>query len=85
METTRMLHLINGEFQGKEALDLITHLVHVKIKFLENKIEESSSEEDIKMREKRIKQLQEELSHCARVLMKTPRVHLESNLEYDLA
>jgi hypothetical protein len=53
--------LINGQFNSQEALEIITQLVHVKIRYQENKIQRSSAEEDIKMRESRIKQLQKEL------------------------
>jgi len=55
------LQLINGSFSKQEALELITQMVHVKIKFQENKIQHSSNEEDIKMRESRIKHLQKDL------------------------
>ena len=58
-------------------------LVHAKIRFLENKIEQSHNEEDIKMRETRIKMLHEELSICARRIIKAPRVHVESDLLFD--
>lgn len=80
METPTTLHLVDGEFEGKEALELITHLVHAKIRFLENKIEQSHHEEDIKMREKRIKMLHEELSICAKRIIKAQRVHVASDL-----
>lgn len=53
--------LINGQFNSQEALEIITQLVHVKIRYQENKIQRSSAEEDVKMREGRIKQLQKEL------------------------
>jgi hypothetical protein len=56
-----ILSLIKGNFTSKEAMELITELIHVKIKFHENKIKLADQEEDIKMREKRIKQLQKEL------------------------
>jgi hypothetical protein len=56
-----VLNLIKGSFTTKEAQELITELIHVKIKFHENKIKLADQEEDIKMREKRIKQLQKEL------------------------
>jgi hypothetical protein len=55
------INLINGMFDGKDAVDLISEMVKVKIFFLENKINATSSEEEIKMREKRIKQLQNDL------------------------
>ncbi len=54
------LPLINGSFTQAEAIDLLTNFIHVKIKFHENKIDKSHNEEDIKMREKRIKQLQKD-------------------------
>lgn len=52
------LPLIRGTFSKEDALDLITHLIHVKVRFHENRITDSSSEEDVKMRETRIKELQ---------------------------
>ncbi len=55
------IQLIQGQFSAEEAIDIITKMVHVKIKFHENKIHSHANEEDIKMREKRIKQLQKEL------------------------
>lgn len=55
------IQLIHGQFSSQEAIDIITKMVHVKIKFHEEKITSSSSEEDVKMREQRIKGLQKEL------------------------
>ena len=55
------IQLIQGQFSSQEAIDIITKMVHVKIKFHEDKIHSHANEEDIKMREKRIKQLQKEL------------------------
>ncbi len=55
------IQLIKGQFNAKEAIELITQMVHVKIKFHETQITDNSSEEDIKMREHRIKQLQKDL------------------------
>lgn len=53
--------LIDGHFTSKEALDILTQIIHVKIKFHESKIAHLDHEEDIKMREKRVKQLQKDL------------------------
>lgn len=53
--------LIDGHFSAKEALDILTQMIHVKIKFHESKIAQLDNEEDIKMREKRVKQLQKDL------------------------
>lgn len=54
------LTLINGQFNSAETIDIISKMVNVKIKFHEDKIQLSSNQEDIKMREKRIKNLQHE-------------------------
>ncbi len=55
------LQLIQGQFSSQDAIDILTQMVNVKIKFHENKITNGHAEEDIKMREKRIKQLQQQL------------------------
>lgn len=55
------IKILEGSFSAKEALDILTQLVHVKIRYHENKIQHLDSEEDIKMREKRIQQLQKDL------------------------
>ncbi len=55
------IQLIHGQFSAQDAIDILTQMVNVKIKFHENKINNGHAEEDIKMREKRIKQLQQEL------------------------
>jgi hypothetical protein len=55
------IQLIQGHFSMQEAIDIVTRMIHVKIKFHEDKIEEDSNEETIKMRETRIKQLQRDL------------------------
>lgn len=64
------IELIKGKFEKNEAIDLITRMIHVKIAFHEKKIESSSTEEDVEMREKRIRQLQEDL-YNARNFLKT--------------
>ena len=64
------IQLIEGNFDPKDALDILTKMIHVKIKFQEDKINESSGEEDINMRETRIKRLQKSLFEI--------RQHIES-------
>ena len=59
---TMNMQLIQGEFSAVDALELITRMIHVKIRFHEERIDRNSSEEDIKYRESKIKQLQKELS-----------------------
>ncbi len=53
--------LIQGKFNPKDALDIITQMVHVKIKYHEGKINNTNNEEDNKFREAKIKQLQRDL------------------------
>lgn len=55
------LELIQGEFSANDAIALITQMVHIKIKYHENKINSQSNEEDIKISESKIKKLQKEL------------------------
>ncbi len=55
------IKLIDGQFQNQDALDIISSMIGIKIRFHEGKIQHSSSEEDIKMRENKIKFLQNEL------------------------
>lgn len=76
------LKLIQGQFSPHEAIDIITKMVHVKIKFHEDKIHSLSDEEDIKMREKRIKELQKELNEIRDFITdKNNTIALESLLE----
>jgi hypothetical protein len=53
--------LIQGQFSSADALDLITQMIQVKIKYHENKINTTNQEEDIKNREAKIKLLQKQL------------------------
>lgn len=64
------IQLIKGSFDASDAIELMQQLVQVKIKFHEMKINASHNEEDIKMRENRIKQLQDDFGN-ARDYLKT--------------
>lgn len=55
------LQLMQGKFSSGDTLELITNMVQIKIKYHENKIANNNSEEDIKSRESKIKQLQKQL------------------------
>jgi len=70
--------LIEGHFTAKDALEIISQMIQVKIKFQEGKIERNANAEDMKMREKRIKQLQEELHSLRNSLARNDKV-LELN------
>ena len=56
-----IIHLIQGEFNFNDAMELITQMVHIKIKYYENIINSHINEEDIKIKEAKIKLLQKEL------------------------
>lgn len=73
------IQLIQGEFNAKDALELITQMIHVKIKYHENKITQVSSEEEIKSRESKIKRLQKELFELrANIKGKNEKLKLEA-------
>jgi hypothetical protein len=56
-----IIQLIEGNFNSKDALELLTQMINVKIRYHESKVGINSSEEDIKSREAKIKKLQNEL------------------------
>ena len=73
------IQLIQGQFTPQEAIDIITKMVQVKIKFNEDKITNSCHEEDIKLREKRIKSLQNELHEARKAIAeKNENIELQS-------
>jgi cob(I)alamin adenosyltransferase len=55
------IQLIHGDFNAKDASEIITQMIQVKIKYHENKISQDHNEEDIKFREAKIKRLQKDL------------------------
>jgi hypothetical protein len=79
------LHLLDGQFDTTDAITMITELIQVKIKYHENKIMGSQNEEDIKMRERKIKTLQKELAHSREyILSQKSKITINSaiNLSY---
>lgn len=77
------IQLLHGQFSKKDAINLISKLITVKIRFHEEKIPSSQSEEDIKMRENRIKQLQKELYEAKVKIESMPDdVNLESEINF---
>jgi hypothetical protein len=62
------IQLIEGHFSAKDAIEIITQMIHVKIKFHENKIDNSNNEEDGKMREKKIHLLQKNLFEVRKMI-----------------
>lgn len=63
------VQLVTGEFSKTETIDMITQMFEMRIKFHEDKIMSSHNEEDVKMREKKIKFLQGELAQARNYLV----------------
>jgi hypothetical protein len=79
-----IIQLIQGQFSAADALDLITKMMHTKIKYHENKISNTSNEEDIKNREARIKRLQKDLFEIRKhIESKGNKISLQSTIEID--
>lgn len=52
------MELIKGVYSSQDAQDILERIIQTKINFLEAKISKDESEEDAKLKEKRIKELQ---------------------------
>jgi hypothetical protein len=63
------VQLVTGEFSKIETLNMVTQMFEMRIKFHEDKIMSSHNEDDIKMREKKIKFLQGELAQARKYLV----------------
>lgn len=61
--------LIKGSFSKAEAIDLLSQIMLVKIRYYENKIDKDLSEEDIKMRETLIKQIQQDYINARQAIL----------------
>lgn len=78
------IQLIQGAFNSIDAMELITQMVHVKIKYHENKINSNSNEEDIKTREVKIKRLQKELFELRETIYsKTHMLNVEAIIKIE--
>ncbi|MGE0568515.1 MAG: hypothetical protein AB7O73_11240 [Bacteroidia bacterium] len=79
------LNLLDGVYSQNDALDLITKLIHVKIQYHENKIQNTQLEEDIKMRENRIIELQKELYDFRKTIHdKKNKIRLSAIINYNI-
>jgi hypothetical protein len=78
------IQLLEGEFNATDAVELITKLIEVKIKFHESKISISQQEEDIKSSETKIKVLQNSL-YEARIFLnlKNENVNINASLKIE--
>ena len=74
------IKLIQGQFSANDALELISKIIDTKIKFHENKITANCTEEDIKMRERKIKHLQKDLFEARNYISNAEIINLESEI-----
>ena len=75
------IQLIQGNFSAKDALKIITQMVHIKIRYHESKISCNSNEEDIKYREKKIKKLQSDLSDIKKFIDENgEKINIQSSI-----
>ena len=78
------LQLVNGQFQNAESIDLVSELIKVKIKFLENKISRSDNEEEIKSKEGKIIAMQNNLNELKKHLHNgNKNIRILSEIEID--
>ena len=78
------IQLIKGSFHVNDSIELMSKLVQVKIKFHEQQVNKSHNEEDIKMRESRIKQLQNDLAEARKYLLNhSDKVNMDCVLSID--
>ena len=76
------IQLIQGEFSAPDALELVTQMIQLKIKYHESKIVTDTSEEDIKYRESRIKRLQKELAELREtMILNNKNIQLEVTIK----
>ncbi|HCT24045.1 MAG TPA: hypothetical protein DIW54_12250 [Chitinophagaceae bacterium] len=62
------IQLIDGVFSRQDATALLAEMTAVKIRFHEGKISHSANAEDIKMREQKIRQLQNQLADIRKAM-----------------
>jgi hypothetical protein len=82
--TKMKVQLIQGQFSAEDAVDIITQMIQVKIRYHEKKINSSSHEEDIKTREGKIKQLQKELHDVRQAItIKKEAIQLDAEIKIE--
>lgn len=76
------IDLLRGSYSKRDALDLLTQLIHVKIRFHESRISADMLEVDLKMREKRIHELQRDLYEAGKIMERLEEpVSLEATIQ----
>ena len=80
------IDIANGRYSSSEAMELVSRLVDAKIGFLQDRIGCSTSEEEIKMREKGIIQIQDEFRRLKGMLQSGDKpCEITTNLQIEMA
>jgi hypothetical protein len=77
------VQLIQGEFNSPDAIQLVSNMINLKIKYQEGQIENNNNEEDIKYRESKIKNLQNELFELRNFLSKKGNVKIDASINVE--
>ena len=77
------VQLIQGEFNSPDAIQLVSNMINLKIKYQEGQIEKNNNEEDIKYRESKIKNLQNELFELRNFLSKKDNVKIDASINVE--
>ena len=76
-----IIQLMQGQFKPTEAVEIISQMINIKIKYQESKITASCSEEDIKNRESKIIRLQKELNDAKNsILSKNEELKIDASI-----
>lgn len=77
------IQLMQGEYSPADTLDLITQMIHVKIKYHEKKMMQQNNERNIKMQENIIRQLQKDLFEARKKMEKeNSNINIESQINF---
>lgn len=77
------IQLMQGEYSPADTLDLITQMIHVKIKYHEKKMIQQNNEKNIKMQENIIRQLQKDLFEARKKMEKeNSNINIESQINF---
>jgi hypothetical protein len=77
------VQLIQGEFNSPDAIQLVSNMINLKIKYKEGQIEKNNNEEDIKYRESKIKNLQNELFELRNFLSTKDNVKIHASINIE--
>jgi hypothetical protein len=78
------IQIIKGSFPAHDAKELLTKMIRVKIHYQEDRISKSDREEDIKMRERRIVHLQNDLKMALSAIGNAATAQLDASIEIEM-